>query len=174
MIKYIIVFVIGVILGVLLLDRKELIKWNKYEVISVKTDTSYITKEVVKQKEGKDIYHDTTIYVELPQIVDTMAILNNYFAKNVYKDTLKLDSLGYIALTDTISENYIKHRYFYANIKEKIINTEKIVKEREKGHIYLGLGTNGVGLLYTTKNKLAMSAHFSQKSVNFSAYYRIK
>ena len=133
-----------------------------YEVIKHEIDTIDIVKTKVITKQGKDIYHDTTIFVQVPMNVDTMAIIKNYFAKNVYKDTLYLpDSLGYIIMLDTISKNTIEARMFTANVKQRTIKETTIVKELPKTKIFWGIGmgfdrTNyinhiGANLLINTK-----------------------
>ena len=112
-----------------------------YEVIKHEIDTIDIVKTKVITKQGKDIYHDTTIYVQVPMNVDTIAIIKNYFAKNVYKDTLYLpDSLGYIIMLDTISKNTIEARMFTANVKQRTIKETTIVKELPKTNLFWGVG----------------------------------
>ena len=133
-----------------------------YEVIKHEIDTIDIVKTKVITKQGKDIYHDTTIFVQVPMNVDTIEIIKNYFAKNVYKDTLYLpDSLGYIIMLDTISKNTIESRMFTANVKQRTIKETTIVKELPKTKIFWGVGmgfdrTNyinhiGANLLINTK-----------------------
>ena len=112
-----------------------------YEVIKHEIDTIDIVKTKIVTKAGKDIYHDTTIYVPVPMNVDTIAIIKDYFAKNVYKDTLHLpDSLGFVLVLDTISQNKILTRTFNANVKQRTIKETTIVKELPKPHIYWGFG----------------------------------
>ena len=109
-----------------------------YEVIKQKIDTQYIPKEVIKKVKGETIYVDTTIYVEIPGKIDTMSILKDYFAKRVEKDTLHLpDSLGYVALTDTLSRNRIYAREWHAIVNKMTVTDQTIVKET-KGILYFG------------------------------------
>lgn len=174
-VRYSIVLIIGVIIGALLRKPEVLTKLKKYEVVSVKTDTAYISHEKTVFKKGEDIYHDTTIYVELPPIaIDTQAILSQYFAKNIYKDTLLIDSVGYVAVMDTISQNRIENRVYSANIKERIITKETILRELPKNHIYLGISTIGPGILYTGKKNIALNLASNGKKHIFAFYYKIK
>lgn len=133
-----------------------------YEVIKHEIDTIDIVKTKTITKQGKDIYHDTTIFVQVPMNVDTMEIIKNYFAKNVYKDTLHLpDSLGYVVLLDTISKNTIESRMFTASVKQRTIKETTIVKELPKTKIFWGVGIGfdkinyinhvGANLLINTK-----------------------
>jgi hypothetical protein len=133
-----------------------------YEVIKHDIDTTYITKTKIKEVKGEDIIHDTTIFVQIPVDVDSMAIIRAYFAKNVFRDTLKLDdSLGYVTVQDTISQNKILARKYTASVRERIIKETTIVKELPKSQLYWGLGASfdrvnfvnniNTNLLYKTK-----------------------
>jgi len=104
---------------------------------------------------------DTLVLKELVN-VDTAALLKDYLAKVVYKDTLTLDGgLGTIALTDTITKNRILGRTWDAKVKERIIKEELIVKEPAKAQLYYGLNAGfnkedyvsavGGGLILKTK-----------------------
>lgn len=136
-----------------------------YEVLKHDTVISYKTNTTIKEKKGKDIYHDTTIYIDVPIDVpiDTTAILKDFYAKNVYNDTLWLnDSLGFVTINDTISKNKILNRIFTSKIKEKHTKETLTVVEPPKRQVYFGInaGTtstdiiNNVGIsgLYKTKN----------------------
>jgi len=112
-----------------------------YQVIKHDIDTFEIVKTTIKEKKGQDIYHDTTIYVPVPLNIDTLEIIKSYFAKNVFKDTLKLsDSLGFVFIQDTISQNKIASRKYIAKVKQREIKETTIVKELPKTHLYWGLG----------------------------------
>lgn len=112
---------------------------KKYEVVKHEIDTIIVPVEHTVFKEGKTIYRDTVIYVEIPSNVDTGAILKAYFSKVVYQDTLKLkDSLGYIAIRDTITRNSILNRYFDAKVNKTTIKETLIVKEPAVNQLYIG------------------------------------
>ena len=142
--------------------KKVFIAGKAYEVIKHDIDTIDIVKTKVVTKKGEDIYHETIKEVIIPTIVDTQALLHDYFAKNIYKDTLQLpDSLGTIAMIDTITQNKILSRTFNASVKQRTIKETMIVKELPKTQVYYGLtgGFNkadvvsniGAGLLIKTK-----------------------
>jgi hypothetical protein len=142
--------------------KKVYIEGKAYEVIKHDIDTIDIVKTKVVTKKGEDIYHETIKEVVIPTIVDTQALLKDFFAKNIYKDTLQLpDSLGTIAMIDTITQNKILGRTFNASVKQRTIKETMIVKELPKTQVYYGLtgGFNkadvvsnvGAGLLIKTK-----------------------
>lgn len=105
---------------------------KKYQVLKRIVDTQYVKTTQTIYKEGKTIYVDTPIYIDVPAKVDTGSILKDYFAKYTYKDTLKLkDSLGYVFITDTITKNKILNRTFKADINKIIIKDSVIVRPFE-------------------------------------------
>jgi len=116
---------------------------KKYELIKHEIDTIEVVKTKIVTKKGEDIYHETIVEheVRVPVNVDTNAILKEYYTKVLYKDVLVLpDSLGTVAVTDTISQNKIFGRTFNANVKQRTIKETTIVKELPKNQVYFGFG----------------------------------
>lgn len=124
---------------------------TKWDTVSV-TQTEYVPKWKTKIVTE----HDT-----IPQNIDTMDILRDYYARYFYTDTLNLDTLGYLVLNDTITKNSILNRSFTSKIQ---IPTTTITKEiyLNRREFYWGLGVQGrtdqlnyVGgeFMYRTKNK---------------------
>jgi hypothetical protein len=144
--------------------KKVFIAGKAYEVIKHEIDTIDIVKTKVVTKKGEDIYHETIVEKEviIPTVIDTMALLKDYYSKVLYKDTLILpDSLGIVALNDTITQNKILGRTFNASVKQRTIKETTIVKELPKTKLFYGLegGFNkadfvssvGAGVLINTK-----------------------
>ena len=144
--------------------KKVFIAGKAYEVIKHDIDTIDIVKTKVVTKKGEDIYHETIVEKEviIPAVIDTMALLKDYYSKVLYKDVLVLpDSLGTVAVIDTISQNKILGRTFNANVKQRTIKETTIVKELPKTKVFYGLegGFNkadfvssvGAGVLINTK-----------------------
>jgi hypothetical protein len=137
---------------------------KKYELIKHEIDTIEVVKTKVVTRKGEDIYHETIVEKEvfIPAVIDTAALLKDYYSKVLYKDVLVLpDSLGTVAVTDTISQNKILGRTFNANVKQRIIKETTIVKELPKTKLFYGFegGFNkadvvshiGMGILLNTK-----------------------
>ena len=144
--------------------KKVFIAGKAYEVIKHDIDTVDIVKTKVVTKKGEDIYHETIVEKEviIPAVIDTMALLKDYYSKVLYKDTLILpDSLGTVSLIDTITQNKILGRTFNASVKQRTIKETTIVKELPKTKLFYGLegGFNkadfvssvGAGVLINTK-----------------------
>jgi hypothetical protein len=144
--------------------KKVFIAGKAYEVIKHEIDTVDIVKTKVVTKKGEDIYHETIVEKEviIPAVIDTMALLKDYYSKVLYKDTLILpDSLGTVSILDTITQNKILGRTFNASVKQRTIKETMIVKELPKTKVFYGLegGFNkadfvssvGAGVLINTK-----------------------
>jgi hypothetical protein len=135
---------------------------KKYVVLHRIIDTQYIPKTKTLYKPGETIYVETPIYIDVPADVDTGEILQDYYAKRVYKDSIKLeDSLGSITLIDTIQENKIKGRWFKSSINQIVIKDSIIVEKPAKNQIYVGgvigadriIGFNFFGPTFVLKTK---------------------
>ena len=188
--------------GVMPGGRTIRIDGKKYEVLKHTIDTVEVEKVKVVTKKGEDIVHevidvDTLVLKELVN-VDSAAILRDYLAKIVYKDTLVLDGgLGTIALTDTITKNRILGRTWDAKVKERIIKEELIVKEPAKTQLYYGLNAGfnkedyvsavGAGFILKTKKDKIYNLNIGVNNrtvdgtngsfspyVGFGTYWKIK
>ena len=137
---------------------------KKYELIKHEIDTFEVVKTKIVTKRGADIVHEVILHDTTIKLVDvdTVALLHDYLAKYIYKDTLHLpDSLGEVSLIDTISKNKILGRTFNAKVKQREIKETLIVKELPKTQVYYGFmgGFNkvdvvsniGTGVLIKTK-----------------------
>ena len=119
--------------------KKEVIKieGKKYEVI--KRDTVYQKKTITQYRDGVYVYHADSVYVEIPQVVDTAKILQDYYNMNVFVDSLQLE-YGQVIVKDTIQLNRIKGRTYTATFKIPEIRT--IVKENPSAAVFAGLGSS--------------------------------
>jgi hypothetical protein len=96
-------------------------------IITVKYDTTWktkIEKTPVYTPGPTQILPGDTQY--LP--VDTAAILKNFYSKVYYNDTLLIDSFGYVAYHDMVTENKIAKRQKESNYKIPVV-TKTVEKE---------------------------------------------
>lgn len=157
--------------------------------------------------------HDTTIYKTLkgkvlhdtiptpPEyIADTNYprllaqyndLLKKYMALVEFKDTIRLDTLGYVAIIDTVNQNNIKGRSVRSNYKiPTITNTITIQHyEKPKAQMYFGggidlsptlapVGAHG-GLLLKTKKDQILGLQVGTGinggiNYGFNSYWKIK
>ena len=152
--KFVIILVLAVLLAILMFkldtfehENSELIKVNgkQYQLLSRKVDTLIVTKDTTIYKDGRTIYIDREIKVPvyIPAEVDTMEILQDYFTKRYYVDTLSVEDYGQVIVKDTLFQNRILTRQYDASFNQKIITETIIVKTLPKPHLYYG---GGIGI----------------------------
>ena len=135
-----------------IVETKETVKWDTIKIPEI----TYVPKWKTKIVRVTDT---------IPNDIDTMEILKDYYAKYFYTDTLDIDSIGNIVINDTITQNKIFARKPKVNIQIPTITKEivitKVISERE---FYYGVGLQGstdqlnyLGgeFLYRTKKKNA-------------------
>lgn len=108
-------------------------------------DTVEVEKEIYVPKwRTKVVTEYDTVELLIPQYVDTLSILKDYYSQYVYLDTINLDTLGYITIRDTVTENKIMNRYpdIQINVPTKIIERDIYINNRE---FYAGIGTRTNG-----------------------------
>jgi hypothetical protein len=133
------------------------------------SDTVYQQKTFTKFIKGNSIPFVIldTIYI-LDTIIDTITIVKDYNQVKVYSDTMRIDSIGYAYIQDTISQNKIQGRGFNANFNLPTITITKLIEQKSKNQLYLGfigdlkhsngqIGIGGSIALKTAKNTLYMA-----------------
>ena len=164
------ILIVGLIVVILLMracsgdssiDPKDIVKVDgkDYELLEQKVDTVFVEKVIEVQKYvPKYITKVETVTVEVPADVDSLKVVEDYYAKYIVTDTLNLTydfgpeitidslgtkpnpSLGFGFLTDTISQNRILSRKIEWNFQIPTIYNTKIVKELPKRELYYGFG----------------------------------
>ena len=82
------------------------------EVVTRWDTLKVATKEYVPKYIKKTVVNIDTFQAP----IDTMSILRDYYAKYFYTDTIKVDSLGFIVINDTVTRNLISKRDVQSNI----------------------------------------------------------
>lgn len=154
-------------------------------IVLTHIETKIQVKDTTIFKKGKDIRHDSIIYVQVPVDVkiDTAAILKDYFAKVVYRDTLNF-SEGSVIISDIISQNRIQARAFNPKINQKttIITNEITHQAKEKGALYWGIMATklnndygfGGGVMYkTAKSGVIQLGITNTKQIQLGYYSKI-
>jgi len=133
---------------------------------------------------GEDMYIAVDSYDSLLTKFNTL--VKELTARKFYKDSLQLDSVGYIVVKDTVQFNSLQKRsynYFYKipHVTETMTITKYAPPVRQF-YIGGGFGANNVhgGLLYKTKKDLMFGVYVSpplqQNSLQygFQTYWKIK
>lgn len=157
--------VIVLLVAVLIFFIASEARYTKSEPVIV-SDTVYQQKTFTKFIKGNSIPFVIldTIYL-IDTIKDTITIVKDYNQVKVYSDTMRIDSLGYAYIQDTISRNSIIGRSFNAQIKEKVIYKTITNEQKQRNQLYLGfigdmrhfngqIGIGGSIALKTAKNTL--------------------
>jgi hypothetical protein len=158
MYKNIVIAILVIIVFLFLKDKSSYI--GQPSVI-VDTDTVYQQKTFTKFIKGKSIPFvvlDTTYLID--QVHDTITIVKDYNQVKVYSDTMRIDSLGYAYIQDTISQNKIQGRGFSANFNLPTITITKVITPKPKNEVYLGV----LGDLRAFDNKLGLGLGLGYKT----------
>jgi hypothetical protein len=166
----ILVFVVMILVFAMAFQNKGCNNPNlKADTVTLR-DTAWQVRDslIVKKLKIKQIIHDTlpaeyiadTNYPKLKAQYDALVIA--HLVKTLYTDTLKIDTLGYVAVTDTVHKNELHGRSYKYNYKIPTITvTNTITKQAPpKGALFIGGGVTGSknglellqgGLLYKSK-----------------------
>lgn len=133
------------------------------DTVWVNKENTTITKPVlIKTILGKKEiqYVPDTSYIKLVKQYEKL--VKEFTASNIQTDKIKIDSIGYISITDTISKNLIIGRKTSYNFKYPIITTTIKLPPERKNQLYYGGGLQGgngqlinqfnAGLLLKTKS----------------------
>jgi len=110
---------------------------NVEPIIITKVDTIVKVEKVFKYRKGDSIPF-VVLGIDTTTIHDTIRIIEDYKLVRNYNDTIRIDSLGYAYISDTISENKIKGRGFKAEIETRTIRIETTKVNPSKKEVYLG------------------------------------
>lgn len=115
--------------------------WN-YHTNTVISNPNLINTLPPSIKEIKETkYLPDTNYQKL--LVQYQNLLVLYLEKNIQKDRLKIDSIGYVDVTDTISKNLIAGRTYTYDLKYPVITTTVTLPPLRRNQFYIGGGLEG-------------------------------
>jgi hypothetical protein len=153
--------VIAILVIIVFLFIKDKSSYIGQPSVIIDTDTVYQQKTFTKYIKGKSIPFVVldTIY-NIDEVHDTITIVKDYNQVKVYSDTMRIDSLGYAYIQDTISQNKIQGRSFKAEISEKTIYVTKTITPKPKSEVYLGV----LGDLRAFDNKVGLGLGLGYKT----------
>lgn len=155
-----------------------------------KDSTIYIKPQItstipVKYTERSIEYIPDTNYAALVKQYNKLVDL--HISSNLYADSLKIDSIGYVHVKDTVSHNLIKGRSYTYSLQYPIINN--YIPASPKNQIYYGGGISGnqyelvnsiyVGALLKTKKDRIFSTTVGlspsgRVTYGLNSYWKIK
>jgi hypothetical protein len=108
----------------------------------VKDSLIYSKPQLVKTIEVES--HDTIINQYIPDtnyaklVIQYQEIVNQLLAKNIMEDSVRIDSNGYVKITDTVQKNLIVGRGTQVNIKYPIITETITLPAKKVNQLYVG------------------------------------
>ena len=147
--------VIAILVIIVFLFIKDKSSYIGQPSVIIDTDTVYQQKTFTKFTKGKSIPFvilDTIYNIDSTIVHDTITIVKDYNQVKVYSDTMRIDSLGYAYIQDTISQNKIQGRGFSANFNLPTITITKVIVPKPKSEVYLGI----LGDLSAIDNKVGL------------------
>jgi hypothetical protein len=153
--------VIAILVIIVFLFIKDKSSYIGQPSVIIDTDTVYQQKTFTKFTKGKSIPFvvlDTTYLID--EVHDTITIVKDYNQVKVYSDTMRIDSLGYAYIQDTISQNKIQGRGFSANFNLPTITITKVITPKPKSEVYLGV----LGDLRAFDNKVGLGLGLGYKT----------
>lgn len=148
--KHSTLIIVGILLLIILLQRSctgDVVVQEPTTVVKIDTVWKIKHDTVIKKIRVTDIKYvkpDGPEYTS-GEHIDTCRARFNYLlkqhsARRVYKDTIKLDSLGTITVIDTVWLNKLKNRSYINNYKIPLVTkTSTIIKAQQpKRQLYIG------------------------------------
>ena len=87
------------------------------EIIKTEVVTKWDTVEVAKTEYVPKIIEKVVVDIDtFTAPIDTVSVLEDYYAKYFYTDTIQLDTLGSVVINDTLTRNLISFRDVQSNI----------------------------------------------------------
>lgn len=141
-------------------------------VPTVVRDTTWIVKDSLVYSKPQVIKtikvesHDTIINHYVPDtnyaklVVQYQEVVNTLLAKNIHSDSIRIDSNGYVLVTDTVQKNLITGRSSQVNIRYPIIKETVTIFPKKVTQLYVGgviqanpgISQISVGALLKTRN----------------------
>ena len=159
----------------------------------IKDSTVYSKPQVIKTI-PVNVYHDTTFREYLPDtnysklVLQYQDVVNQLLAKNIQSDSLKIDSIGYVHVLDTVQKNLVVGRSFKYNLTYPVIKETIITPPARKNQLYVGGEVEGsltslvsginAGLLFKNKKdqifglKAGLTSQ-GQPNVGVSSFWKI-
>ena len=164
----------------------------KRDTVWIERDTVILSSpQLVKTEWSSDTtiinnnYIPDTNYAKL--VAQYYEVVNQLIARNIFQDTIRIDTNGYIKIIDTVQNNEIVGRSSYINVKYPTITETITMPERKVNQLYLGgmLQTNfrnhqvGTSLLLKTKSDLILGGSFGVNTYGdamygVGAYWKLK
>ena len=168
-------------------------------------EKSIVIRDTIWQKKDSVIYTSPKVVQTIPLKIisekylpdpnyDKLALqyqelVKLHLAKNIQKDSVQIDSIGFVKVIDTVQNNIVQNRKWEYNIKYPIIKETIIEPPKKINQLYIGGGLQGNqyniinsingGILYKNKKDqlygLSIGVNTNGQVVyGLSSYWKIK
>ena len=168
-------------------------------------EKSIVIRDTIWQKKDSVIYTSPKVVQTIPLkiisekylpdpnynklVLQYQELVKLHLAKNIQKDSVQIDSIGFVKVTDTVQNNIIQNRKWEYNIKYPIIKETIIEPPKKINQLYIGGGLQGNqyniinsingGILYKNKKDqlygLSIGVNTNGQVVyGLSSYWKIK
>ena len=168
-------------------------------------EKSIVIRDTVWQKKDSVIYTSPKVMQTIPVkiisekylpdpnydklVLQYQELVKLHLAKNIQKDSVQIDSIGFVKVTDTVQNNVVQNRKWEYNIKYPIIKETVIQPPKKVNQLYIGGGLQGNqyniinsingGILYKNKKDqiygLSVGINTNGQAVyGVSSYWKIK
>ena len=168
-------------------------------------EKSIVIRDTIWQKKDSVIYTSPKVVQTIPikiisekylpdpnydkLVLQYQELVKLHLAKNIQKDSVKIDSIGFVKVTDTVQNNIVQNRKWEYNIKYPIIKETVIQPPKKVNQLYIGGGLQGNqyniinsingGILYKNKKDqlhgLSVGINTNGQVVyGVSSYWKIK
>ena len=168
-------------------------------------EKSTIVRDTVWQKKDGIIYTSPKVIQTIPVkiisekylpdpnydklVSQYQELVKLHLAKNIQKDSVKIDSIGFVKVTDTVQNNIVQNRKWEYDIKYPIVKETIIQPPKRVNQLYIGGGLQGNqyniinsingGILYKNKKDqiygLSVGINTNGQIVyGVSSYWKIK
>ena len=168
-------------------------------------EKSIVIRDTVWQKKDNVIYTSPKVVQTIPVkivsekylpdpnydklVLQYQELVKLHLAKNIQKDSVQIDSIGFVKVTDTVQNNIVQNRKWEYNIKYPIIKETIIEPPKKINQLYIGGGLQGNqyniinsingGILYKNKKDqlygLSIGVNTNGQVIyGLSSYWKIK
>ena len=164
-----------------------------------------VVRDTVWQKKDSVIYTSPKVIQTIPVkiisekylpdpnydklVLQYQELVKLHLAKNIQKDSVQIDSIGFVKVIDTVQNNIVQNRKWEYNIKYPIIKETIIQPSKKVNQLYIGGGLQGNqyniinsingGILYKNKKdqiyELSVGINTNGQVIyGVSSYWKIK
>ena len=168
-------------------------------------EKSIVIRDTIWQKKDSVIYTSPKVVQTIPVkiisekylpdpnydklVLQYQELVKLHLAKNIQKDSVQIDSIGFVKVTDTVQNNIVQNRKWEYNLKYPIIKETIIEPSKKVNQLYIGGGLQGTqyniinsingGILYKNKKDqlygLSIGVNTNGQVVyGLSSYWKIK